>query len=84
LILIVNLSSIGAFPVGALSEVDATLAEAGFKKEVHSVIKPGRELSATYSGPRVEKSLLEGILGPVVLRNRLTFTLDFEDSVSFP
>ena len=79
-----NLVSTGSFPIDALKEIDATLAKLGFRKEVHSVVKPGREFSATYSGPMTDKTQLEGILAPIAVRNHLTFTFDLDESVSFP
>lgn len=84
MLLILNLSSAGAFPVDALKEVDTALVGAGFKKEVHSVIKPGKVFTATYSGPRVEKPRLEEILNPIATKNRICFTIEYEESVSFP
>lgn len=84
MLLIVNLSSSGDFPVDALKEVDSALVGVGFKKEVHSVIKPGRIFSATYNGPRVEQPRLEELLTPIATKNRISFTIEYEESVSFP
>lgn len=84
MLLIVNLSSVGPFPVEALKEVDAVLAGIGFRKEVHSVIKPGREFSVTYNGPNMEKTRIEEMLKPVTAKNQITFSADVEESVTFP
>lgn len=85
MLLIVSLSSkVDVFPVHALKEVDAVLAEAGFKKEVHSVVKPGKEFSATYDGPSMDKSGVEEILRPIAEKNQIIFSVEFEESVKFP
>jgi hypothetical protein len=85
LLLIVSLSSNEEpFPVQALGQVDAVLAAAGFKKEVRSVVRPGKEFSVTYEGPSVEKSRIEKMLKPVTELNRIGFSVDIEESVRFP
>jgi hypothetical protein len=71
MLLIVNLSTKQiTFPIGVLEQCDAVLAEAGFKKEVHSVVKPGEQLSATYSGPVVEKTRIERMLAPLAEKTK--------------
>jgi hypothetical protein len=85
LLLIVNLSSKGAaFPIQALKEVDSALATAGFKKEVHSVVVPGKEFAVTYDGPNMEKDRIEKLLQPVAVQNQIGFSLEVEESVKFP
>ncbi len=85
MLLIVDLTSKGdGFHPGALQQVDSALLGAGFKKEVHSVIKPGKQVSLTYDGPSVEKSRVEEILKPLAERNGFSFSFDVEDSVRFP
>jgi hypothetical protein len=82
--LIVNLATAGPFPVESLKDVDAALVGAGFRKEVRSVVKPGREFAVTYNGPNMEKSQVEEILKPVTSKNQISFSLDVEESVTFP
>jgi hypothetical protein len=85
MLLIVNLTAKqDAFPVGVLEQCDAILAEVGFKKEVHSVVKPGKEFSATYTGPIVEKTRIEEILTPIAEKNQINFSVELEESVKFP
>ena len=83
--LIVGLSSKAeSFPVQALDQVDSALATAGFKKEVRSVVKPGKEFSVTYEGPTLDRSRLEEILKPVAKQNQIGFSVEVEESVRFP
>jgi hypothetical protein len=85
MLLIVNLTAKqDAFPVGVLEQCDATLAELGFKKEVHSVVKPGKEFSATYTGSIVRKTRIEEILTPIAEKNQINFSVELEESVKFP
>jgi hypothetical protein len=72
------------FPVGVLEQCDALLAEVGFKKEVHSVVKPGKEFSATYTGPTVEKGHIEELLTSLAHKNHINFSIELEESVRFP
>ena len=85
MLLIVGLSSKGdLFPIKALDEVDSVLIAAGFKKEVRSVVKPGKEFSITYEGPSLERGRIEKMLKPVVEQNRIGFSVEVEESVRFP
>ena len=72
------------FPVGLLEQCDALLAEVGFKKEIHSVVKPGKEFSATYTGPTVQKSRIEELLTSLAEENHINFSVELEESVRFP
>lgn len=73
-----------AFPIEALQKVDSTLIAAGFKKEVHSVVQPGRAYSVTYEGPSMEKSRIEKILKTVAETNQINISIEVEESVRFP
>ncbi len=85
MLLLVSLVSKGdSFPVEALQQVDTALAAAGFKKEVRSVVKPGKEFSVTYEGPNMEKNHVEGILQILAEKNQITFSVEVEESVRFP
>lgn len=85
MLLIVGLSiDEGGFPVDALKQVDSTLASAGFKKEVSSVIRTGKEYSVTYEGPNAEKNRIQELLKPVAEQHRLTLSVEVEESVRFP
>lgn len=85
MLLIVNLSTKqNAFPIDVLEQCHAVLAEAGFKKEVHSVVKPGKEFFATYTGPIVEKTRIERILTALAERNQVNFSVELEEPVKFP
>jgi len=72
------------FPVGVLEQCDAVLAGVGFKKETHSVVKPRKAFSATYTGPTVEKGRIEELLISLVEKNQINFSVELEESVRFP
>ena len=85
MLLIVGLSTRSdTFPMQALREVDAALRGVGFKKEVQSVVKPGKEFSVTYDGPNMEKSRVEELLKPVAEQNQVNLSVEVEESVKFP
>jgi hypothetical protein len=85
MLLIVDALSRGdSFPVDSLKEVDAALATLGFKKEIHSVVKPGKQYSLTYEGPSTEKSRIEDTLRPVAEKNNIGLSFEVEESVKFP
>ena len=82
---IVNLTSKNAnFPVSMFQEVDEALGTLGLKKQVRSVLIPGRAFSVTYEGPNVAKDRLTGLLDPIAVRNEVAFDVEVEESVSFP
>ena len=85
MLLIVNLAAKGeTLPTETLAKVDSELANSGFRKEVRSVIKPGKEYSVTYDGPNMEKSQIEGILQALADQGMFTFSIEVEESVKFP
>ncbi len=85
MLLIVDLSSkTDNFPVEALKQVDAALNGLGFRKEVHSVVKPGKQFSVTYDGPNMDKSRVEETLRPIADHNQLSFSVEVEESLKFP
>jgi hypothetical protein len=85
MLLIVGIfSNTNPFPLDALTQVDAALAVAGYKKEVRSVLKPGREFSVTYEGPTAERSHIDALLKTIAEENGVTFTIEVEESVRFP
>ena len=85
MLLIVHLSSNSTpFPADSLVQVDSALAAAGYKKQVRSVLKPGKEFLITYEGPTAVKDRLDEILKPIAERNQITFTTEVEDSIRFP
>jgi hypothetical protein len=85
MLLIVDLSSkSGVFPIAALTEIDKVLAEASFKKEIRSVVEPGKAFSVTYDGPNIGKKRVEAMLMPAAEKYGITFTVEFEESVKFP
>ena len=85
MLLIVGLSSReGVFPVDALKQVDIVITGMGFKKEVQSVVKPGRQYEVTYDGPNVDKNRIEEALRPVAEEFNIDFAVDVEESVRFP
>ena len=71
-------------PLAVLQEIDSVLGKAGLRKQVRSVLVAGREFSTTYEGPNVTKEQLTEILSPITQQNDATFTVDVEESVSFP
>jgi len=85
LLVIVNLSAKdSAFPMQALQQVDLALEAAGLKKQVRSVVVPGKQFSTTYEGPAVEKNMVEETLKPLAERNQIIISIETEESVSFP
>jgi len=81
----VNLSAKGStFPVQALQEVDLALEAVGLKKQVRSVLVPGKQFSTTYEGGTVERNRVEEILKPLAERNQIMISVETEESVSFP
>jgi len=84
LLIIDALSRGDSFPVDSLKEVDAALATLEFKKEIHSVVRPGKQYSLTYDGPSTEKSRIEDALRPVAEKNNIGLSFEVEESVKFP
>jgi len=85
LLLIVGLFAKGeAFSIQGLQLVDSALAGAGFKKEVRSVVKPGKEYSVTYEGPTTDRDRIAEILQPIAEQNQFSFSVEVEESVKFP
>lgn len=85
MLVIVNLSSQGSsFPTEALSEVDSALATVGLRKQVRSVLVPGKEFTVTYDGPSIDKRQVEDLVSPLAERKGITFSVEVEESVSFP
>jgi hypothetical protein len=84
LLVIVTLSSKTTLPLTVLQDVDSALGKVGLKKQVRSVLAPGKEFSTTYEGPNASKEQLSGILRPITESNDATFSIDVEESVSFP
>ncbi len=84
-LLIIGLSSKGdSFPVNSLREVDDALVASGFHKEVHSVLKPGKEFSLSYQGPNMAKGDVEAILMPIAEKNGIALSVETEESIRFP
>ncbi|MFI5449738.1 MAG: hypothetical protein ACHQ03_08240 [Candidatus Bathyarchaeia archaeon] len=82
---IVNLSASGStFPMEALLQVDLAMEAVGLKKQVRSVLVPGKQFSTTYEGPTVEKTRVEETLKPLAERNQIIISVETEESVSFP
>ena len=85
MLVIVNLSTkASSFPMEALSEVDSALATVGLKKQLRSVLVPGKEFTVTYDGPTIDKRRVEDIVAPLAERNHITITVEIEESVNFP
>ena len=85
MLVIIDLASAAEnFPLEALQQVDSILTASGFKKEVQSVLKPGKEFSITYEGPNTEKSRVAEILRPVAEKNQISLSVEVEESVRFP
>ena len=85
MLVIVNLSAKdSAFPMQALQQVDLALEAAGLKKQVRSIVVPGKQFSTTYEGPTVEKNIIEETLKPLAERNQIIISIETEESISFP
>jgi len=72
------------FPLDALDRADVILAGVGFRKEIRSIVKLGREFSTTYDGPAIEKSKIEELLSSLADENSLVLSVELEESVRFP
>ena len=85
MIVIITLSSKRpSFPVEALSVIDSALAAAGLKRQVRSVLAPGKEFAVTYDGPTTDKGKVIEIIRPIAERYVIEFSVEVEESVSFP
>ena len=85
MLIIVNLSSKDSdLPTEALSAIDSALATVGLRREIRSVVVQGRKYATTYDCPAIEKRQVEEIVTPLAERYSLTFTVEIEESVSFP
>jgi len=85
LLVIVNLSSKdSALPTEALSAVDSALATVGLRREIRSVVIQSRKYATTYDCLSIEKRRVEEIVAPLAQRYSLAFTVEIEESVSFP
>lgn len=85
MLLIVGIVAKGeGLPMESLQQVDSALAAAGFRKEIRSVIKPGKEFTTTYDGPNIDRSRVDEALKPLAERNQFTFTVEIEEAVRFP
>ena len=71
-------------PADALSAIDAALAANGLRKQVRSVVIPGKEYTTTYDGPMIDKRKIEEIVTPIAEVHHFTFAVDIEESVTFP
>ena len=60
------------------------LVALGFKKEVHSVVKPGKQYSLTYDGSKIDKARVEEILRPLGEKNQINIMVELEESLKFP
>jgi len=85
LLVIVNIFATGSTPpLQALQQVDSALEAIGLKKQVRSVLVPGKQFSTTYEGPTVEKNRVEETLKPLADMNQVMISVETEESVSFP
>jgi hypothetical protein len=85
LLIIGTRSSVEPFPLEALVQIDAALMNLGYRKEVRSVVKPGREFSTTYEGtPATDKTRVLAAIMPIADRNNIAVTADAEESLRFP
>jgi hypothetical protein len=85
MLVIVNLSLQDvASSSSVLSEVDSALASIGLKKQVRSVLVPGKQFSTTYDGPSKEKTVIDQLVGPIAQRHGAQHSVELEESVSFP
>jgi len=85
MLLIIGLSTdAGIFPIDALKQVEAALVTAGFRKEVSSAVKPGKQYSITYDGPDSQKDMIRDVLRPIAEQHHLALSIETEESVRFP
>jgi hypothetical protein len=68
----------------ALSEIDSALANLGVRRQIRSVLVPGKAFTVTYDGPTIDRKQLEATLSPVAERRHISFSVELEESVSFP
>jgi len=85
LLVIVNLSSKDStFPSEALAAIDSGLGRLGLRRQVRSTVVPGKAYAVTYEGPTAEKKQVEDVVASVAEQHHITYTVEFEESVSFP
>jgi hypothetical protein len=85
MLVILTLSTKGsAIPVAVLQQVDSAMEAAGLRRQVRSVLVPGRQFSVTYEAPTIERSKVEEIIAPIAERNQIIVSVEVEESVSFP
>ena len=85
MLVIVNLSSEDLpLSTDVLSAVDAALAAKGLRKQVRSIVVPGKEYATTYNAQTIEKKQVEDIVAPLTKPHHVAFAVDIEESVSFP
>ena len=85
MLLIIGLSKqTGEFPMEALRKTDGVLVPLGFKREISTVVKSGREYAITYDGPMIGKGQVGELLEPLAHQYQLKISIDVEESVKFP
>ena len=82
--LIVDASSESDFSAATLDQIDSILVSLGFKKEVRSVLNPGRQVLTTYEGPEMPRDQIESALGQIAAEKKITLSIEVEESVKFP
>ncbi len=84
MLVIIETSSNNGHPQDALAVVDEAMKQLGFKKEIRSVVVPGRSFSTSYEGPELEPDKIRSMISPILERFKLQGKVEAEESVHFP
>ncbi len=84
MLVIIETSSNNGHSQDALAIIDEAMKHLGFKKEIRSVVVPGRTFSTSYDGPELEPDKIRSTIQPILERYKLQGKVDAEESVHFP
>ncbi len=84
MLVIVETSSNNGHPQDALAIIDEAMKQLGFKKEIRSVVVPGRRFSTSYEGPELEPGKIRSTIQPILEIYKLQGNVEVDESVHFP
>ncbi len=84
MLVIIETSSSDGHPQDALAIIDEAMKQFGFKKEIRSVVLPGRSFSTSYEGPELEPEKIRSTIQPILEKYKLQGKVEAEESVHFP
>ncbi len=84
MLVIIETSSNNGHPQDALAAIDEAMKQLEFKKEIRSVVVPGRTFSTSYEGPELEPDKIRFTIQPILEKYKLQGKVEAEESVHFP